>query len=259
MHHPKRSLGQNFLIDHNIVRKILYLAEVTSYDTILEIGPGHGMLTSALLATGSSVVAIEKDHELAQELTDRFIDTEEVTILGDDALLVNYPNIIERPYKVVANLPYNIATALLAKIMQSGHTPELLVVMVQKEVAEKIYVCPPHASIMSNVIQAWGAVSLAHIVSPDCFRPRPNVDSALLVIEPFSKQLLEPSYVARYIKLIHSGFSQKRKKLISNLASSYALSKKELESTFTKLGLAVTVRAEEVTVSQWISLLSIFV
>jgi len=255
MHYPKRSLGQNFLIDHNIVRKILSLASITSRDAILEIGPGKGILTSALIASGARVVALEKDHQLACELVEQFIGMSMVSIYDADALLIDYSQVISRPYKLVANLPYNIATALLTKVMQSGHTPELLVVMVQKEVAEKICARPPHASVMSNIMQVWGAVSIAHIVSPTCFRPRPRVDSAVIVIEPFVQPLLQHSQIGAYIQLIHSGFAKKRKRLLSNLAEAFSLKKEVLEDIFLKLGLALTIRAEEVTISQWSKLL----
>jgi 16S rRNA (adenine1518-N6/adenine1519-N6)-dimethyltransferase len=256
---PKRSLGQNFLVDGNIVRKSLELAEVAAGDAVVEIGPGLGTLTGALLEAGAEVWAVERDralHEhLAQELVERFPGTLHV-VEGDAVFmpLASIPATRAPDCKVVANLPYAISTPWMDAVL-SGPLPARMVLMLQREAASRYAAAPGTRDFgaISIFLQAAYEIAPGHRVSAACFHPRPDVDSSLLnlVRRP------DPFVFAREDKaLIRGCFQQRRKQIAAVLRDRIPDREREWRELLGSEGFPPTVRAEAIPVETWIRLVS---
>lgn len=257
--HAKKSLGQNFLHHQGTLAKIIETADLKPTDYVVEIGPGHGILTQALLLRSKHVTSIELDTRLIPELTQKFatpITEEKLTLLHQDALDWTPPS---TPYKLVANIPYYITSPLLNHFLREqpeNRRPQLLVLLVQKEVAQKI--CPvPHPSANLNVlalqVQLFGTPKIIAKIPSSHFSPAPKVDSAILHIE-IKKPPLADKNIPRFFQIIHAGFAHKRKKLIRNLEA--VLPKTTLKTLFKKLNLSENTRAEELNLVEWIQFLA---
>ncbi len=208
---PKKSLGQNFLIDKNIVKKILQLASLSKEDVVVEVGPGKGVLTEQLLEKAKRVVAIEKDDILFRELQEKFLGNEKILLVHADVLDVDIAKVVKAPFKLVANLPYSVSTKIIQQFLSLYKKPLLLVCMVQKEVGEKLAAKVPHATILSNIIRNFGIMRLAHKVSPNCFRPRPKVDSIVFTLKPRKNEIV-PYKDVKIIKTCANRVFSKKKK-----------------------------------------------
>lgn len=211
----KKRWGQNFLIDPNIAKKILDCAALQPGETVLEIGPGKGFLTKGLLARGAQVTAIEIDRELVQ-LIQSEIGTFEgrLTLIQDDALRYDY-QLISAPYKVVANLPYYISTPLLFRLLEEKTRVTHMVLMLQKEVAERITATVGTKSYgaLSIILQFFADVSIAFMVSGHCFHPKPKVSSAVISIKPLQKPRIGVRDEALFLKIVKGAFLYRRKQL----------------------------------------------
>jgi len=253
-HQPKRFLGQNFLVDGNIVRKSLELAGVTTGDTVVEIGPGLGTLTSALLAAGAAVWAVEKDRQLhAHLLATLARDQPQLHLLEGDAVehpLAGLPAERSAHFKVVANLPYAIATPWLDGVL-SGPLPSVLVLMLQQEAAQR-YAAQPGTKSFSGIsifLQAAYEIAPGHKVAPGCFYPRPDVDSYLLNLvrrpEPFV-------FTAANKVLIRECFQQRRKQIGSLIRGKLPPDKAAAWlDRLVAAGLGPQSRPEQIPVAQW--------
>jgi 16S rRNA (adenine1518-N6/adenine1519-N6)-dimethyltransferase len=253
-HQPKRFLGQNFLVDGNIVRKSLELAEVKSGDIVVEIGPGLGTLTSALLDAGAEVWAVEKDRTLHQHLTETLVPkfTETFHLLEGDAVehpLAGLPPDPSRPFKIVANLPYAIATPWFDEVL-SGPLPDRLVLMLQQEAAQR-YAAQPGSKAFGAIsifLQSAYAAAPGHKVDPACFFPRPDVDSFLmnLVRRP------EPYLFSKETKaLIRSCFQQRRKQIGGLLRERLPDEGAAFLATLERAGLSALARPEAIPTELW--------
>ena len=253
----KKSLGQNFLKSKSVVRAIVRAGEVSPEDLVLEIGPGKGVLTAALLETGASIIAIEKDDRLIPELAKTFEDailTGKLTLVHGDILEASLEGLVgEKPYKIIANIPYYITGALFRRVLQSPIPPLTMVVLVQKEVAERIMARDKKESLLSLAIKAYGKAKIIQKVKRDMFRPVPNVDSAVLLISDISKDFFKDFSEEQFFTWIKAGFAQKRKKLIRNLEA--VANKEELEKAFARSGFDHNTRAEDLSLSDWKKLL----
>ncbi|MEK7523428.1 MAG: 16S rRNA (adenine(1518)-N(6)/adenine(1519)-N(6))-dimethyltransferase RsmA [Patescibacteria group bacterium] len=252
--HPKKSFGQNFLIQPMIVEKILQYADLPAGALVVEVGPGFGILTSALLARNVKVKAIEKDNHLFAHLQAEFgmqknlaaaacRDTHRnLELIHADALDVPPPQV---PYYWVANIPYSITSPLLDHfIRKSNNLPQRAVLLVQKEVAEKICASPPHMNVLALHVQTFGVPKIMKIVSRRNFKPVPKVDSAILKIEfPAATHDQATTSVAQktYFENIHRGFSHKRKMLRGVF---------DVE-LLKKAGIELTRRAETLSIEEW--------
>jgi len=233
MIYAKKSLGQHFLTSQSAVDKIVDVSDPSGDDIILEIGPGRGVLTEKLLLFAGKVIAVEKDDGLFEFLKERFkkeIENGKLDLIHGDILDFD-PNIFsfykDLNYKVVANIPYNITGAILKKFLSAEYQPECMVLMVQKEVAERIVAKDKKESILSLSVKIYGEPKYIQTVKAGSFFPAPKVDSAILLISDISKGffLLTPSVnggkeagrEGRFFELVRAGFKSKRKKLISNL------------------------------------------
>jgi len=281
---PKKSLGQNFLIQPNIVAKIIKaskLCEVEPRTVVLEVGPGRGILTRALLDAGARVIAVEKDDALYLELQQTFakeISSGQLDLIHDDILefLANPQRLdlirqlageLRSPYSVVANIPYNITGELLRVLLSGKVQPYAITILVQKEVAERIVAKDGKESILSISVKAYGTPTYIATVGRGNFYPAPNVDSAILNISDISKKFFEGRPLPQplpegeggkremqvdekfFFKLLRAGFAHKRKLLARNLES--VLPKDDIPGLFERAGVAKNARAEEVSLAQW--------
>jgi 16S rRNA (adenine1518-N6/adenine1519-N6)-dimethyltransferase len=249
----KKSLGQNFLKSERALSSIIEAAQISPNETILEIGPGQGALTKKLLEAGAKVIAVEKDDQLFEILKGE-IQSENFKIIHQDILEYD-PSEIPQSYKVVANIPYNITGAILEKFLSDQHQPQQMVLLVQKEVAERIVSRDEKESILSISVKAYGVPRYIEKVLAGSFVPAPRVDSAIVSIEGISKNFFTNFSEKGFFALLKAGFSSKRKKLLSNLSNLYP--KENVGNAFKRLNLSENTRAEEVNVEKWGELASI--
>lgn len=252
--HPKKALSQNFLIDGNIVRKIINTAHVQQGDVILEIGPGPGALTQSLLAKGAVVTAVEKDVIFAEQLY-RLQDLGSLSIRQEDFLLFDLEKFLtnqKNTIKVVANLPYHITTPILLALLPYSNKIDSLTIMVQKEYADRMVAFPKshQYSHLSLLVSFFCQAELIFTINPSCFFPKPKVRSAIVYCKLKDPPLIEE--VDAFFLLTRSAFQQKRKMLRSSLKI-FAPSK-VIEQTLLKIHLPVTARPEELSLQEFISL-----
>ncbi len=247
---PKKSLGQNFLTSIPARIAIVEAGEVVPSDSILEIGPGKGFLTGALLETGAQVTALEKDSELIPLLVEQFKSYDNFKLLEGDALTYDPP---VPGYKLIANIPYYITGAILERYLSHTNQPQTMVVLVQKEVAERVCARDGKESILSLSVKAYGEPKLVYKVSRGSFNPAPTVDSAVLQIKNISRAHFKNQYHEQiFFKAVKQGFAHKRKYLLSNLKDAFPES--NLPLLFQDLEISEKIRAEDVTLPVWLTL-----
>lgn len=251
----KKHLGQNFLISPYAISDIIKTADIKPKDTTLEIGPGKGVLTEALLKSGANVISIEKDIDLIPLLEEKFkkeIKNKKLTLINDDILGFDLEK-IKSSYKLVANIPYYITGQIIRKFLESEKQPKEMTLLVQKEVAERATAKDKKESLLSISIKAYGEPLYIRSVSKGSFVPKPKVDSAILAIKNISnKNFKKQGDKDNFFKIIHAGFAHKRKQLLPNLARAFP--KNNLHSAFDKLNIDSKTRAEDISLNDWLSL-----
>jgi 16S rRNA (adenine1518-N6/adenine1519-N6)-dimethyltransferase len=252
---PLKSLGQNFLIKESILRKISSFAEIEEDDFILEIGAGFGNLTKELAKKAKKVLAIEKDKRMVNLAKEFLKDFKNVEILNEDVLKIDLSRLnLQKEYKVVGNLPYNISKPVIQKFLKIKEKPSLMIFLVQKEVAQRICAKAPKTNFLALFIQFYANAKILDYVKKDYFWPRPKVDGAILKIEPLKngyQKIINPEI---FFKVLKAGFLHPRKKLINNLTVSLRRNKIELEKVFSKIGINSNSRAENLSLHLWIKL-----
>ncbi len=249
----KKSLGQNFLHAPNIISAMVHAGKISKENIILEIGPGKGALTSKLLETGVKVIAVEKDDRAIPFLQEKFaneIKSNQLEIIHDDILTIDIENNnLFRNYILIANIPYYITGEFLRKFLETKNQPTRIVVMLQKEVAKRI--TDSKESILSLSIKAYGDPKYLTTVSRKLFRPMPNVDSAVLIIENISKRFFEETKIEEkyYFEIIKAGFAHKRKVLIKNLETK--ISRERLHAIWERENINKKARAEDLSPEMW--------
>ncbi len=226
----KKSLGQNFLISEAPIRKMIEECNVSEKDTVLEIGPGKGILTKALLETGAKVIAVEKDDSLIPVLQATFpkeIISGQLKLIHGDVLELNIENILNSPYKLIANIPYYITGEIIRKFLESNLQPTCVALLVQKEVAERIVAKDGKESILSISVKVYGEPKYGGTVKKGLFRPIPNVDSAVIIINNISKDFFRNISEEKFFEIVKKGFSQKRKQLKGTLGEIISIEKIE--------------------------------
>lgn len=269
MQRAKKSFGQNWLVDETAVKKMIDAAQIISGERVLEIGPGTGIITQALVDAGAKVTAIELDHDLVEPLQEKFGDR--VEIVEGDALNLwktdsgkgGHPPSLKlwwtgsktRPYdfgvyKIVSSIPYNITSDLLKTFLTAPNPPTSMTLVVQKEVAQRIVAKPPHMSLLSVVCQVYAKCEYIATIKAGAFRPIPKVDSAIIHLSLISYQnAFNPEDIIRIAKI---GFSSKRKQLQNNLAT--VMQATSVKEFLEQAGIARNARAENLTVDDWIKL-----
>lgn len=251
----KKSLGQNFLINPGVVQKIISAAELKEDDTIVEVGPGTGVLTAALAEQARRVVAIEKDHRLIEDLKKQFTD-KNIEIVEADILEFDPRSYKLEPksYKVVANLPYYITSHFIRTVFEEWPRPKLLVLMVQKEVAQRIIATPPHMNLLALSVQYFSHPEIVATVSAGSFRPIPAVDSAVIKLVPHEKLPLSDPCREKLFLIWKTVFAGKRKQLINTLSLALDLERTKTEELLRLSNIAPKARPETLTLADWIRL-----
>jgi 16S rRNA (adenine1518-N6/adenine1519-N6)-dimethyltransferase len=239
---PNKALGQNFLLDENVLDKIVEAAEIGPEDNIIEVGPGLGVLTRKLAEKAKHVTGIELDRGLVALLERENEQLENVNFVHQDAL--KYEPSKDIDYKVVANIPYYITSPLISHFLMAENRPTKMVLLMQKEVAEKICAEEGKLNVLALHVQMFGSPKIVANVSSVAFYPEPKVDSAVLEIEVFSEPIVK-DYMELY-KIIHKAFSQKRKKLTNTLP--------EMKDKLIELELG-SLRPERLTIKDWVKLM----
>lgn len=254
----KKSLGQHFLHSPSVLSKIIDAAHLQERETVLEIGPGTGILTEALLKRGVGLIAIEKDSRALEGLREKFkseIGTGQLNLIEGDVLGIEFESsYIPTPYAIVANIPYYITGAILEQFLEHEPRPEKMILLVQKEVAERIVARDGKESILSISVKAFGRATVVDKVPRGAFSPPPNVDSAILAIEHISDRLfLEKNLdIRHFFTIVRAGFAHKRKYLLRNLEITSSLD--VLKKVFSEAGLDEKARAEDIPVEKWIEI-----
>jgi len=245
---PIKRLGQNFLINKKIIKKVINTANLKPQDTVLEIGPGMAALTQELIKK-AKVIAIEKDYRLYQILQQRFRDFKNIEIINQDALKYD-PKI--KNYKIVANLPFYITAPVIRKFLEIKNQPKEMVLIIQKEVAQRICAKPPDMNILALSVQIYSKPEIISYISKRSFSPVPKVDSAIIKITPHKNYRINKD---DFFKIIKAGFSHPRKQLANNLAKGLKLNKEEINSLLKKNNINPKARAESLSINDWLQLI----
>ncbi len=250
---PSKGLGQHFLIDENVLEHILAAAELSANDTVLEIGPGLGVLTRALAAHAGRVVAVELDARMVAILRERLAGIDNLEIVQGDILQLNPAALVDPAprYKVVANLPYYITSAVLRHLLEAPRKADLIVVTVQWEVAQRILAQPGDMSLLAVSVQFYGEPALVMRVPAGAFWPPPQVDSAVLKIRVYEEPPVAVSDVRWFFQVVRAGFSQRRKQLKNALAAGLHRDRDEVANALRAAGIDPRRRAETLSLEEW--------
>jgi 16S rRNA (adenine1518-N6/adenine1519-N6)-dimethyltransferase len=246
----RKGLGQHFLIDGEVLRRIISAAELTSSDVIVEIGPGLGILTRELAQKAGQVIAIELDNKLAALLKQTLASFDNITIINKDVLKIE-PKNLANAYKLVANLPYYITSPVLRHFLEASARPRLMILMVQKEVAETIVAKPGRMSLLSVSVQFYGEPRIISIVPAECFYPAPKVDSAIVRIDPSPQPRVAVADEGGFFELVRAGFTAPRKQLANSLAQGLGVSKAEVLPLLERANIEPRRRAETLSLEEW--------
>lgn len=255
----KKSLGQNFLTAPHVVATMIHAGKVTKHDLVIEIGPGKGALTKKLLEQAKKVLAIEMDRDLVIYLEEKFaseIADKKLILISGDALDFSIQDYLEKgeSWKLIANIPYYITGAILRKFLSENPQPSDVVLLMQKEVAERIVKRDGKQSILALSVELYGEAHFIKKVSPASFSPAPKIDSAILHINNLTKKHCKNTAEEdRFFQLVKTGFGHKRKTLKKNLQA--ILTSQEITALFETCHLPEKARAEEVSFPQWICLM----
>lgn len=253
---PSKRLGQNFLIDKQVLQKILKAAGLEKNDIVLEIGPGIGTLTKELAKRTKQVIAVEKDKkmvEILKELLECW-NVRNVKVVEADILKIPlFSNLLPNTYKLVANLPYYIVSPVIRKFLETEVQPQLMVLMVQKEVAQRIMAKPPRMNLLAISVQFYSAPEIVSYVSKKCFWPQPKVDGAIIRIPRIATNLPQID-TNLFFKIVKAGFAHPRKLLVNNLCFVLKLEKGKVRAWLEKNRIDPSQRAQALKVEDWINL-----
>ena len=261
---PRKSLGQNFLVDGRAVKKMLDAADISTTDTVLEIGPGAGVLTMALAQKAGQVIAVEKDERMVEILKEKFKGLDNVEIVHGDILKMDISSFEFRvsSFKIVANLPFYIATAVIRQFLEAENPPQEMTLIVQKEVAQRICAKPPRMNLLAVSVQVYAQAKIISYISKGAFSPRPNVDAAIIKITPYfpiscpSLFPLSPLSTSRklFFQIVKAGFSHPRKQLLNNLSSGLGITREKTAEWLIKNNIDPKQRAETLSITDWLGL-----
>lgn len=249
---PSRSMGQNFLVEPSVVRRIVETAGAGPDDLIVEIGPGMGILTRALLQTGAEVVAVELDRKLKAYLDHDLREHRRLRLVERDARHVDIADLVgDRPYKVAANLPYSVATVVIRHFVGSEKAPAGMTVMVQREVAERMVATPPAMSLLSLATQLHALAEIAFLVPRHVFVPPPKVESAVVQLTVHRTLPLTPALCDRMFELATMAFQRKRKTLSNGLSQGLDRPKRVIDELLESIAIDPRRRPQTLEVREW--------
>lgn len=255
---PTRSMGQNFLLEPEVVEMIVDVAGIQRGDRVVEVGPGMGILTRELLARGAKVLAIELDTDLVAFLSHELGDLTDFTLVERDARHVDVSAWTQsEPWRVVANLPYSTGTVIVRHFLQMAAPPDSMTVMVQREVAERMVASTPNMSLLALAVQIYAEPELAFTVPPDVFIPPPKVESAVVTLDLRPEPLAMDLNRTALFSLATMAFQRKRKTVGNGLSQGLGLPKPEVEILLKQAGIDPGLRPQAVSLEQWIHLAEI--
>lgn len=246
---PNKSLGQHWLKDREVLRHIADCADITQDDMVLEIGPGLGTLTSVLLSRAQKVVAVEFDTKLAQKLPAQF-PGKNLEVINQDILSFDLSPLAEG-YKVVANVPYYITSKIIQALMTSNNKPSVTVLLIQKEVAERLAAGVGEMSILAISAQVYAEVSLGDVVPAELFTPPPKVDSQVVILRTRSESIVTEAAQKAFFRVVKAGFSAKRKKILSSLSGGLGMNKEDTRTLLEECHISPDLRAQDLSIEQW--------
>lgn len=256
---PKKGLGQNFLLQRASLEKVLEAANLTGDETVLEIGAGIGSLTSLLAGRAARVVAVEVDPRLIPVLKEAVGEHANVEIVLGDIMRVDLGSLIgRREYCVVANIPFNITSNLIRRLIESPDRPSFMVLTLQEEVARRIVAEPGDMSLLALGVQIYGRAEIRAFIPAGSFFPKPKVDSAVIRIETPDASGMAPELVDLVFKLANAGFRQKRKQLANSLSAGLGLPKTQVTALLGAADIAPQRRPQALSVAQWVRLARIY-
>ena len=261
-----KNLGQNFLIDENVIENIVGAAQIEKEDVVIEIGPGLGTLTQPLLEKAKKVIAIELDEKMAEILQDRFALYENFTLIQQDILKIDFEkmmkeqNIQEKNIKIVANLPYYITTPIIMKLLEEKLPIQSITVMIQKEVADRLTEIPgqKNTGAITYCVYYYCIPNQIMVVPNTSFIPAPQVNSEVIRLNIRKEPPVQLENEELFFKMIKASFMQRRKTLLNGLANSNIASKEEIKEKLSKLGLPENTRGETLTIEQFAQLANSF-
>ncbi|MFQ6100009.1 MAG: 16S rRNA (adenine(1518)-N(6)/adenine(1519)-N(6))-dimethyltransferase RsmA [Anaerolineae bacterium] len=258
---PSKGLGQNFLLDRTALEKIVAAAELTPGDVVLEVGAGLGTLTERLAQNAGHVVAVELDQRLMAVLRDVLADCEGITLIQGDILALDPAALIsatsvqhalsDMHYKVVANLPYYITSAVLRHLLEASLKPRRMVVTVQREVAERIVAKPGRMSLLAVSVQFYGRPRLLFRIKPGGFYPSPGVESAVVQVDLHTTPPVPAEDTDAFFRVVRAGFAQRRKQLRNGLAAGLRRSPEEVTTRLREVGVDPRRRAQTLALEEW--------
>lgn len=244
-----KNLGQHWLTDLPTLDYICEFANLSQKDTVLEVGPGLGTLTERLSQKVNKVIAVEYDQKLALDLAAKYANTN-VQVIPDDIMQFDLDT-LPKNYKLVANIPYYLTSNLLRRVLESKNPPATSVLLVQKEVAERIAAAPGDTSLLSVSVQFYCEVELGDKVHAQMFTPPPKVDSQVIKLTYRQKPLFSDVVTNEFFGLVRAGFSERRKKLGNSLGRGLAAGKAQIEAMLIEAGVSPDLRAQELTMQDW--------
>ncbi|MBM3142001.1 MAG: ribosomal RNA small subunit methyltransferase A [Chloroflexi bacterium] len=249
----RKSLGQHFLADASVLQAIVEAAELSSADTVIEVGPGLGILTVELVRRAGNVVAVELDTKLASLLKRRLASLANLRVINADILKVSPSELLERTshYKVVANLPYYITSPVLRYFVEASPKPSLMVVMVQKEVGEAIVAGPGKMSLLAVSLQVYSKPRIVSHVPAQCFYPQPKVDSVVVRFDLFAEPAVKVADMGGFFDVVRAGFNSPRKQLHNSLAHSLGMKPAEIILLLEGANIDSKRRAETLSLEEW--------
>jgi len=253
---PSKKMGQNFLTNKSIAQKIVKSAEIGNEDFVLEVGPGLGILTKELAGTALKVLAVEKDKKLIALLKEELNNFKNIEIINADILKLlrtnAAQNLCPKNYKVAANLPFNIASAVIRGFLEAERQPETMSLIVQKEVAQRIVAKPGDMNMLALSVQFYAEAKITSYILRGAFYPPPKVDAAIIKLTPRNRlNLFQPEL---FFKIARAGFSHPRKQLAGNLSKGLKIERDKVESWLKNNGVEPSRRAETLSLSAWLSL-----
>lgn len=257
----RKGLGQHFLVDEQVLRGLISAVALTPGDTVIEVGPGMGILTRELAKGADRVIAVEIDTTMAAALREALVPLPNVTIINAD-ILESDPLLllgVKTTYKVVGTLPYYIATAVLRHFLEAQIKPISIIVTVQKEVAQAIAAPPGKMSLLSVSVQLYGKPTIVDYIPPQSFYPPPKVDSAIVRVDVYERPLVTIADEATFFSIVRGGFSAPRKQLRNSLALGLEMSTGEATSLLEEAGIEQKRRAETLNLEEWARVYQVFI
>jgi 16S rRNA (adenine1518-N6/adenine1519-N6)-dimethyltransferase len=243
---PSKGLGQNFLVDQAAVRSMVSAIGARKTDTVLEVGPGPGVLTGELLKSAKKVIAVEKDPKMAKILEQKYGSSENLEIVNADILKWALK---DKDYILAGNIPFYLTAPVIRKFLEAENQPKEIIFIIQKEVAQRICAKPPRMSLLAVSVQAYAQAKIISHIKKDSFWPRPKIDSAIIRITPKATVIPDDFFL-----IVKAGFSQPRKQLANNLSKKLKMEKKEVAEWLLENNIQPNQRAETLAVEDWLKL-----